>query len=257
MKRSTILKVYQPFLQNRSLFFEIATPFLKALSIVYAGDHVFCPCCEGQFREFLPFGANRRPNAMCPRCLSLERHRLLWLYFQNKTNLFSASLRVLHIAPEYIFKKKLVSLSNLSYLTADIAPGEAMVQMDITDIHYEDNSFDAILCSHVLEHIPDDARAIKELYRVLKPEGWAILHVPIDPELEKTIEGASTLTPEEREKLFGHHDHVRMYGRDYGIKLEQAGFTVKVDSYGKELGAETMKKFGLMPEENIYFCRKP
>jgi SAM-dependent methyltransferase len=223
---------------------------------LYAGDQVFCPCCEGHFRNFLPFGANRRPNALCPRCLSLERHRLLWLYFKNKTNLFSTHLKALHVAPEYIFRKYLSELPNLSYITADIEPKEAMVQMDITDISYEDNYFDVILCSHVLEHIPNDGKAMQELCRVLKPGGWAILHVPLDSKLEKTLEGSSELSPEQREKLFGHHDHVRMYGRDYGAKLQQSGFKVKVNSYAKELGSEATKKFGLMEDEDIYFCTK-
>ena len=256
IKRSTFLKLYQVLLQKRSLVFTVAEPFLKLSAILYAGDNVFCACCEGQFKKFLPFGANRRENAICPGCLSLERHRLLWLYLKQKTNLFSESLKVLHVAPEYVIGRKLMSLKNISYLTGDIVPMQAMVQMDITDINYEDNSFDVILCSHVLEHIPDDRRAMTELCRVLKVGGWAILQVPIDSQLENTLEGASTLTSEEREKLFGHHDHVRMYGRDYAAKLEQAGFTVKIDSYGKSLGIELTNKWGLLPDEDIYFCTK-
>ncbi len=256
MNRSTWINVYQILLKKRSLIFKITAPFLKILSVVHRGDRVFCPCCQGNFRGFLPFGANRRQNAICPGCLSLERHRLLWLYLQNKTNLFNENLAVLHVAPEYIFQRKLISFSHLKYLTADIVSGEAMVQMDITNISYDDNYFDVILCNHVLEHIPDDDRAIKELYRVLKPNGWAILQVPIDRQLAKTIEGSPTLTLEEREKLFGHHDHVRQYGRDYQVKLEQAGFTVKIDSYPQQLGAEAIKKFGLIPDENIFVCLK-
>ena len=257
MNRSLFLKVYPHLLKKRSFFFKIGTPLFHIRSLWYAGDQVFCPCCEGHFRTFLPFGAQRRPNAICPRCLSLERHRLLWLYLKNKTNLLSSNLKVLHIAPEYLLKKSISALSNISYLSADLQPHEAMVQMDITDIQYEDNAFDMILCSHVLEHVPNDAKAMRELCRVLKPGGWAILHVPLDPKLDKTLEGSSDLSLAERERLFGHHDHVRMYGRDYKDKLEQAGFTVKVDRYAQELGSDQSKKFGLMADEDIYFCTKP
>ncbi|GET43233.1 class I SAM-dependent methyltransferase [Microseira wollei] len=250
MKRALFLKIYPHLLKRRSLLFKIGTPFLQLRSLIYSGNQVYCPCCGNQFRKFLPFGAQKRPNAICPRCLSLERHRLLWLYLQNKTNLLSANLKFLHIAPEYLLKQAIATLPNINYLSADLQPQEAMVQMDITDIQYEDNSFEPILCSHVLEQVPEDWQAMKELCRVLKPGGWAILHVPLDPKLEKTLEGASDLTPEDRERLFGHHDHVRMYGRDYQQKLEPAGFTVKLEQYAQA------KKSGLMPDEDIYFCTK-
>ncbi|MFB2833641.1 methyltransferase domain-containing protein [Floridanema evergladense] len=256
MNRSILIQPYQLLLKKRSLIFKIATPFLKLLSLFYRGNELHCTCCESNFRKFLPFGATQRENAICPGCLSLERHRLLWLYLKNKTNLFNEKLTVLHVAPEYIFKIKLILLTNLNYLTADIVPGEAMVQMDITNIQYDDNYFDVILCNHVLEHIPNDDRAMKELHRVLKPNGWAILQVPLDPKLAKTIEGSPNLTLEEREKLFGHHDHVRQYGRDYRDKLEQAGFTVKVDNYPQELGIEAIKKFALIADEGIFLCQK-
>lgn len=256
MNRTLFLKIYPQILKKRSLFFKLGTPFFQMRSLWYAGDRVFCPCCEGSFSKFLTFGLQRRPNAMCPKCLSLERHRLLWLYLKNQTNLLSASLKFLHVAPEYLLQKLLAALPNINYLSADLQPNQAMVQMDITDIQYQDNVFDAILCSHVLEHIPNDLKAMQELYRVLKPGGWAILQVPIEPKLEKTIEGSPDLSPEERERLFGHHDHVRTYGRDYLERLEKAGFTVKVDSYAQHLGIEKMKKFGLMADEDIYFCTK-
>jgi SAM-dependent methyltransferase len=206
---------------------------------------------------FLPFGPNRRPGAACPGCFALERHRLLWLYLQSRTTLASAPLRFLHLAPEYILRKKLVKLPNIDYLSGDLAPGEAMVQMDITQIAYPDHSFDAILCSHVLEHIPDDRRAMRELRRVLRPGGWAILHVPLDPELDRTVEAPPGLSAEEREKSFGHHDHKRRYGRDYKERLEQAGFSVRVDCYARELGEQASKLFGLTMDEDIYFCTKP
>ncbi|MBP0006876.1 methyltransferase domain-containing protein [Roseofilum sp. Belize Diploria] len=254
MNKNSVLSIYEQLLRKRSLFFKIVSPILKVSALWYAGDRVLCPCCEQQFRTFLPFGANKRPNALCPGCLSLERHRLMWLYLQNKTSLLSEQLKVLHIAPEYWLQRRLKTVPNLTYWTADIQPGEAMLQMDITKIDYPDSSFDVILCSHVLEHIPDDTQAMRELCRVLKPGGWAILQVPLDRDREETVEGTRDLTLKERRQRFGHHDHVRMYGQDYQTKLEQAGFSVFVDRYPEELGINQIEYYGLMPSEDIYLC---
>ena len=217
---------------------------------------VICPCCGGQFRTFLPYGVRQRPNAMCPGCGSKERHRLLWLYFENRTNLFSQTLRVLHLVPEKSFQKTLASLPTLDCISADLQAGKAMVEMDITNILYETNSFDVILCSHVLEHVVDDRKAMRELFRVLKPGGWEVLHVPIDLEREKTFEDPSIVLPEDRERIFCHWDHVRIYGRDYNDRLEEAGFTLNVHNYARELGADMIKKYGLRKHAGIYFCTK-
>lgn len=222
----------------------------------YSGTQVNCPCCGGNFREFLPFGVQTRKNAQCPRCLCLERHRLLWLYFQEKTNLFKDNLKVLHIAPEKWFQKKLKSLSNLDYLSADLDSSWAMENMDITDINYPDNTFDVILCNHVLEHIPDDHKAMQELYRVLKQGGWAILQVPMDNTKVTTFEDKNITSPEERLRFFGQQDHVRIYGQDYKNRLENAGFKVKVDQYVKDLDDTLVNKYGLKKDHDIYFCSK-
>jgi predicted SAM-dependent methyltransferase len=228
-------------------------------TIVYIGNQVICPCCEGHFRTFISYrnyGGKLREKAICPRCSSVERHRLLWLYLKNKTNLFTKNLKVLHFAPEYYFQKRFASLEKLDYVSVDLASPLAEVKMDITSISYGDNFFDVILCNHVLEHIPDDRKAMQELFRVLKPGGWAILQVPIDLNLEQTFEDPSIVSPEDRERLFGQYDHVRLYGRDYKNKLEQAGFQVKVDEYVRSLGTEIIKKYGLKETEDIYFCTK-
>ncbi len=224
---------------------------------MYIGKQVTCSCCNGSFRKFLSYGVKARENALCPRCESLERHRLLWLYLKNKTNFFTDNLRVLHFAPEYFFQKTFKSMPNLDYISADLTSPFAMVKMDITNIVYEDNSFDVILCCHVLEHIIDDNRALMELFRVLKPGGWAILQAPIDLKRDKTFEDTNIVIPKDRERIFGQEDHVRIYGRDYKDRLEKAGFTVKVDAYGRELGDDMIKKYGLMKDEDIYFCTKP
>lgn len=218
-----------------------------------ATSRYICPCCNGQFRKLLPFGRIRRENAKCPKCGSLERHRLEWLYLKEQTKFFCDKLMVLHFAPEQVFQKSFKLLSNLCYISADLNSPHAMLKMDITDIYFRDNVFDVILCNHVLEHVPDDKRAMRELYRVLKPGGWAILQVPIG--VEKTIEYPSVVSAEERERLFGQADHVRRYGLDYKDRLEEAGFKVRVDDYAKRLGGELCQKYALELID-IYYCIK-
>ena len=162
----------------------------------------------------------------------------------------------MHFAPEYWFQKNFKSLPNLDYITTDLFDRLAMVKMDITNITYEDNQFDVILCNHVLEHIPDEHKAMKELLRILKPNGWAILQVPLDLRLEKTFEDSNIVSREDREKFFGQYDHVRLYGLDYKDKLEEAGFKVKVEDYVQELGTEKTKKYKLEETTNKYMCNK-
>lgn len=218
------------------------------------GKNFFCPCCGMFSFRFRSYGIKLRPYALCPNCDSLERHRLLWLYLTNKTNLFKDRLRVLHIAPEPVFEKTFGTLENLHYITADLNPVRAMVEMDITNIGFGNDWFDVVLCFHVLEHVPDDRKAMSELYRVLKPGGWAILQVPVN--LEETYEDSRIITPEERERHFGQKDHVRVYGLDYKDRLEQAGFRVKVDNYINELGINKIKLYSLSNDENVYYCTK-
>ena len=237
--------------------------YFSLRSVLYAGDQFTCPCCNEHFRKFLPYGGeNPQQNSQCPRCGSAERHRLIWLYLKNKTNFFSANLKVLDIAPIYWFQKIFRSLPNLDYISADLVDPLAMVEMDITNISYEDNYFDVILCSHVLEHIMQEQKAMTELLRVLKPGGWAILQVPLDIRLAQTFEDPNIVLPEEREHFFGQYDHVRLYGRDFKDRLEKAGFTVKVDNYVKDLGIDVVNQYKLEEDENryiskdIYLCTK-
>lgn len=226
----------------------------KLMSLIYTGDQVICPCCNGHFRDFMSITKGQWDQ--CPKCLSFERNRLLSLYLKNRTNIFSDKLKVLHIAPEYSLYKTLRSSSNLEYISADLDSSLAMVKMDITSIQFEDNTFDVVLCSHVLEHVLDDQKAMRELFRVLKPGGWAILQSPLDPTRDKTFEDFNIVSPDDREKAFGQSDHVRIYGRDYKDRLEAAGFTVKIDDYVTGLGIDTVKKYGLHENEDIYFCTK-
>jgi SAM-dependent methyltransferase len=232
----------------------------KILNTIYFisiyGFQFNCPVCKGNFRKLLPFGVKLRPNARCPGCGSLERHRLLWLYLKNKTNFFTNNLRVFEIAPYSCLQNKFIKMDNLEYLSADIVSSIAMVKMDITDIKLADNQFDCIICYHVLEHIIDDTKAMKELFRVLKPGGWAIIQSPINHNDEKTYEDSRIILPEEREKYFGQKDHVRIYGSDYLKRLEKVGFIVKLDNYVKKLPVDAINKYGLDKNEYIVFCTK-
>jgi len=162
--------------------------------------------------------------------------------------------RFLHVSPEPALKWKLAQVPWIDQLTADLEPAGVMVQMDITDIQYPDDSFDVIYCSHVLEHVPDDAAAMRELLRVLRPSGWAILQVPIWREV--TDEDRSVTDAAERTLRFGQNDHVRSYGTDYALRLAEAGFQVTVDPYPRRLGLACVTRFGLTRAEEVHFVRK-
>jgi SAM-dependent methyltransferase len=221
----------------------------------YQGRNCFCPVCQTSLRQFYPVGTPVRLNARCPVCESVERHRMIWLYFHHETDLLlSGHKKMLHIAPESCFTNHLNKCLYIDYLSADLN-NPAMVKMDITDIQYPDNSFDVIYCSHVLEHVPNDRKAMKELARVLSPNGWAILQVPIDA--NKTFEDPSIVDPKERERLFGRYDHVRVYGLDYKERLEEAGFSVDVLPYLDKFSTEEKYRYGFnIEKDDIYLCRK-
>ena len=224
--------------------------------LLYWGWRHRCPICGGNFREWLNCGLEHRRKGKCPRCSSVERHRLIILYLKNKTDFFKSPLKVLHVAPEFCFVKMFKNAKNLEYQTADLNSLYADIHVDITNMAIiPDNSYDVVLCSHVLEHIQEDLKAMREIRRILKPNGWAILQVPIRKGT-KTFEDPSVISSEMRRKLFGQEDHVRMYGDDYKNRLESAGFKVMIDSYAAVLGEAQAKKFGLDLSEDICFCTK-
>jgi SAM-dependent methyltransferase len=230
-------------------------PLLRGryLAFRYRGDRVECPCCGGRFAEFMPDW--NRPNAICPRCAVHERHRALWLYLHERTDLLERRARVLHFAPEEVFQRRFGSLPNLDYLSADLDSPLAMVHFDIQGIPYDADSFDVILCVHVLEHVPDDAQAMRELHRVLRPGGFAIVGVPLDRSREATYEDPAIVSPEERRRAFWQDDHVRLYGRDFPERLRAAGFDVRVDEYIRELPEETRIRYGIRPDD-IFIATK-
>jgi len=218
--------------------------FLKP--IVYRGTSRHCPICQSSVRRFLPFGVKPRQDARCPLCGSLERHRLLWLFLRQYTDLFDGSAkRMLHFAPE--MEKWFKTIPGLEYLSADLVEGRAMLRMDITDIRYPDNSFEVLLCSHVLEHVPDDRKAMLEIARVLKPEGWAVIIVPI--RADPTFEDPSVSDPAERERLFGQRDHVRIYGQDFEERLKETGLRVWNVRATQLANPDEVVLFGLKDDE--------
>jgi SAM-dependent methyltransferase len=242
-------------------FFIYRSAFLPKSSL-----KVECPSCGWKGPEFLPNAA--RKNARCPKCDSKERHRLYFLYLKTviPTN---RQLKVLHFAPEKIITRLFRSFQNIDYLSADLNPAKAMVKQDITQTTFADNTFDIIFCSHVLEHIPDDQMAMKELRRILKPDGFAILQVPVKDNfngkrIDKTYEDFSITDPAERAKAFGQFDHVRVYGRDFSERLQKAGFKVRIDKFAESLGEVNIRRYAILPDDPttnetegwIYYCQK-
>lgn len=231
-------------------------------AVVEKEDKRVCPVCNNVLRLYLPFGVTYlRRQAMCPVCHSMERHRELWLYIQENKDLFfkkPRENRLLHFAPESGLWNKFNTMEEVDYYPVDINPEHygILKAVDITDIPYEEGYFDIIICNHLLEHIPDDKKAMKELYRVLNRGGIAILNVPIKKSLETTLEKAEYNTPELREKYYGQADHVRFYGNDYVQRLKDAGFDVDVVCPNKDRDDKEIKKYGLTRNGEIYVCRK-
>jgi hypothetical protein len=224
--------------------------------VIYRGDRVECPCCGARFRRFMP-GLSHRETRVCPRCGAQERHRALWLYMRERTDLFDREqLSILHWAPEYALQRSLGALPNAAYVSADLAGDEATQHMDITDVPFKDDAFDLIVCVHVLEHIPDDRRAMREMVRVLRPGGVAMLLVPIVLE-QPTREDPSIATPAQRKDAYWQEDHLRLYGGDFRDRLEEEGFSVTVDGWVRTLDQATLDRYGLFPLEDIYVCAKP
>ena len=232
----------------------------KMTSFFYLGNTYYCNCCNWSFRKFKPKGNTliQRENAECPYCGSLERVRNLLFYIENETDLLTGKYRILHFAPEWpllpFFKKN----KNLDYITADINPNVADYQVDIMNIPFPGNSFDYIICSHVLGHVPDEKKAIEELFRVLKTGGTALVATLIDLENPHTFETDEADTPQMRLYLYSEPDLLRLHGTDFGERLAQGGFIVETINYPLVLGKEMQEKYALGDgrRELIFKCTK-
>jgi len=230
--------------------------FRYPMRIVYYGNKYECPVCNGKFRKFLPYGIISRPNVLCPKCLSLERHRLIWIFLKSHTSFFSDNIKLLHVAPEQCFRKFFRKQKNLEYITADLESPIADVKLDIQEIPFKQNSFDMIMCNHVLEHVDNDKKALSEFYRILKPGGFAILQVPMDMNRKNTYEDPAITDPKEREKHFLQKDHLRLYGLDYPKIIQKAGFFVEEVNILKTLDKKLVNKYRLPEGEIIYYAIK-
>lgn len=241
----------------RPLLIRLSYVVRPLLALILKGSRYTDPIDGKSFRMFLPYGyGTQRNNVLSPSTLSLERHRLLWLYLKNETDFFSAPKKVLHFAPEQAFYQLFRNQKNLDYTTTDLLSPLADVKADICHLPFEDNAYDVILCNHVLEHIPDDTKAMQELYRVLKPGGMGIFQIPQDLLRATTFSDDTITDQKERAAIFGQYDHVRIYGRDYFDKLRSIGFEVNEIDYTKTLAPELVDKYCLAQGEIIPVCSK-
>jgi SAM-dependent methyltransferase len=227
------------------------TAWLARLAMT--GDRVECPCCGARFRSFRPYNG---PDRICWSCGSMERHRALWLYLDRHPDMTRRGISVLHVAPEPILSRRLRGIPGVSYRGGDLTAEFGPERIDVTQLQFEDASFDAVVCNHVLEHVPDDRLAMRELARVLRPDGWALLQVP-DVDAPVTDEDPAVTDPDERKRRFGQADHVRRYGWDYVERLQQAGFAVEVASPDQFLPEERIERFRLRKFgelEPIFVC---
>jgi SAM-dependent methyltransferase len=226
---------------------------LRARVVRHRGNVVLCPVCDSPFDCFAD--AWNRPKALCWRCGSAERHRALWLTFERRPELLAGARSLLHFAPEWALRRRLARIPALRYVTTDLSQAGVDMHLDVTALDLPDASFDAVLCSHVLEHVVDDAAAMRELRRVTAPGGWCIAMVPLDPSRDRTYEDPAIVTPHERERAFLQHDHVRFYGTDFGERLANAGFDVTRIEPSLEFGARTIERCGLLEADFVWLCR--
>ena len=221
-----------------------------ALTAYEATPETECPCC-GYKGRFTPFGLQARPGAKCPQCGSLERHRLFMIAHQREFIGF-ADKAILHFAPEDIIGRIIKKEPVSKYVTADLRSGVADKALNIEAIDEPDNSYDLVLCSHVLEHV-DDQKALRELFRILRPGGTLVMMVPIVEGWQETYEDNTKTSNLQRQMHFGQFDHVRFYGSDFRDRVKAAGF--QLDEF-TALGAESVR-FGLQRGEKVFRARHP
>jgi SAM-dependent methyltransferase len=230
----------------------LSAPRRRLLALLLRGDEVECPCCGRSYRHFAKFKGHRR---MCPGCGSLERHRGLWLFLRDEVELGSKPARLLHFAPEEALTRNLKALPTVECVTADLQ-GPADLHLDITKMDLPDGDFDGIICSHVLEHVADDRSAMREMLRVLRPGGWAVVMVPFLGDRD-TYENPSITSAKERWRHFGQEDHVRRYGRGLAGRLRESGFEVEQLTLSRVFSPAVIARNGLLPDETAFMCERP
>ena len=231
--------------------------FLIIRALFFIGEKFQCSCCGWKLRAFTKGGGSYiiRSKGYCPRCNSKARHRRIWLFLKFQTNLFSDQQTLLHISPKYCLSRQLKKRNNINYIGADINPQVNInLNLDLTATPFKINSFDSVICIHVLEHIDNDTVAIQEIYRILKPGGWAVISVPIQLD-QRTYEDPSINTPDGRKKAYGESGHYRIYGYDLLTKFETCGFQVQLDKATK-VDNHTRETYGLQVDENIFYLKK-
>ena len=246
----------------RPVLQRVAEWIVPVVGLLYLGKGKQCPLCGCQRRKFLPYGyVTSRENALCPNCLSLERHRLLWLWLVRESDIGRGAMalpKMLHIAPEVALMRKFRKMYASTpdrYVTADLESPLADMHFDVQQIPLEDESFDAIICNHIMEHVEDDGKALKELYRIMRRGGWGVILSPVELEREKTFEDDTITDPAERTRIFGQYDHRRIYGRDYAARLREAGFEVYDIDYKNELSKAEQELYAL-PADHLYIVCK-
>jgi SAM-dependent methyltransferase len=223
--------------------------YLVAWRLLHRGRGRKCPACGTTVSRFAPYGTAHRPDAQCPGCGSLERHRALWLYLRERTDKLMVPIRVLAVAPDPYLEQQAVNLP-WDYLSIDIRSGKAMRAMDLTSLALPGADRDLVIAYHVLEHIVDDHAAMLEIRRVLKPTGLALLEVPLEG--NETDERYMRASPRERAERYGQADHVRLYGAaDFRRRLSTAGLDAEEVCVG-DLFADLLEVHGLISEERFF-----
>lgn len=244
--------------------------------IYYFGTRHTCTVCGSRVRKYYPsgfelpilreldvIGGEYRLDDTCPVCWSHCRTRLVRAYLEREIRIGSRPMSILHFAPEAGIAEFIRSKPDIAYDPVDLDPSRYVQvpgtrRADVTAIDRPDASYDLVICNHVLEHVPDDALAMREILRVLKPGvGVAMLQVPLSARLDRTIEDPSVTEVAERERRFGQFDHIRLYGADYAERLASAGFDVAVLDPLKAWGQDVVDGLGLNPREHVFAGRSP
>lgn len=247
----------------RPILQRIAGWAVPIMGLWYIGKGKECPLCGCRRRKFLPYGyVTQRDNALCPNCLALERHRTLWLWLLRESDIGRGAValpRLLHVAPEVALMRKfhkIYAAQPADYVTADLESPLADLHFDIQHIPLEDESFDVVICNHIMEHVEDDRLAMREIMRIMRKGGWGVILSPVDLQRDKTFEDDTITDEAERTRIFGQYDHRRIYGRDYAERLREAGFEVYECDYANLIPAKEKQLYALT-DELLYIVRKP